>query len=133
VGRYVYAVGGNAEAARLSGVRVGWVLTLVYTLSAAAAGLGGVVMASELKSGAPTFGVMYEMYAIAAVVIGGTSLAGGEGNVLGTLIGAFVIAVINNGMNLTGVESDTQMITLGAMILGAVLLDTVKNRRWRAA
>ena len=128
-GRYIYAVGGNAEAARLSGVPVRGVLLRVYTLCGALAGLGGVVMASQLKSGAPTYGQMYELYIIAAVVVGGTSLAGGEGKVLGTLIGAFIIAVIQNGMNLTGVESYTQKIVLGLVILGAVLLDRRKRGR----
>jgi ribose transport system permease protein len=126
LGRYIYAVGGNPQAARLSGVPVRRVLLLVYTLCGALAGLGGVVMASQLKSGAPTYGQMYELYVIAAVVVGGTSLSGGEGKVLGTLIGAFIIAVIQNGMNLTGVESYTQKIVLGLVILGAVLLD-----RWK--
>jgi ribose transport system permease protein len=126
LGRYIYAVGGNAQAARLSGVPVRRVLLLVYTLCGALAGLGGVVMASQLKSGAPTYGQMYELYVLAAVVVGGTSLAGGEGKILGTLIGAFIIAVIQNGMNLTGVESYTQKIVLGLVILGAVLLD-----RWK--
>jgi ribose transport system permease protein len=103
-------------------------LLLVYTLCGALAGLGGVVMASQLKSGAPTYGQMYELYVIAAVVVGGTSLAGGEGKVFGTLIGAFIIAVIQNGMNLRGVESYTQKIVLGLVILGAVLLDRLKRR-----
>lgn len=122
-GRYVYAVGGNAEAARLSGVRVSRVLVSVYIVNGLLAGLGGVVMASALKSGSPNYGQMYELYVIAAVVVGGTSLRGGHGGVLGTLIGAFVIAVIQNGMNLVGVESYTQKVVLGAIILAAVLLD----------
>ncbi len=130
LGRYIYAVGGNAEAARLSGVPVKAVLIFVYTLCAVLAGLGGVVMASQLKSGSPTYGLMYELYTIAAVVVGGASLAGGEGRIFGTLIGAFIIAVIQNGMNLTGVESYTQKVVLGAVILGAVLLDIGKKRGW---
>ncbi|HEY7426653.1 MAG TPA: ABC transporter permease, partial [Gemmataceae bacterium] len=130
LGRYVYAIGGNAEAARLSGVPVRRVLLLVYTLSGALAGLGGVVMASRLKSGAPTYGQMYELYAIAAVVVGGTSLAGGEGKVFGTLIGAFIIAVIKNGMNLTGVTPFRQDVVFGLVILGAILLDRVKKYGW---
>jgi ribose transport system permease protein len=130
LGRYLYAVGGNAEAARLSGVPVRRVLLLAYALSGALAGLGGVVLASRLKSGAPTYGQMYELYVIAAVVVGGTSLQGGEGKVFGTLIGALLIAVIQNGMNLTGVESYTQKVVLGGVILGAVLLDRLKKRAW---
>ena len=105
-------------------------LIFVYTLCAVLAGLGGVVMASQLKSGSPTYGLMYELYTIAAVVVGGASLAGGEGKIFGTLIGAFIIAVIQNGMNLTGVESYTQKVVLGAVILGAVLLDIAKKRGW---
>ena len=128
LGRYIYAVGGNPEAARLSGVPVRRVLVFVYTMCGVLAGLGGVVTASQLKSGLPTYGLMYELYVIAAVVVGGTSLSGGEGKILGTLIGAFIIAVIQNGMNLTGVESYTQKVVLGLVILGAVLLDMLKKR-----
>jgi ribose transport system permease protein len=130
LGRYLYAVGGNREAARLSGVPVAAVLLFAYTLSGALAGVGGIVTASQLKSGSPNYGTMYELYVIAAVVVGGTSLSGGEGKILGTLIGAFIIAVIQNGMNLTGVESYTQKVVLGLVILGAVLLDTLKKRGW---
>ena len=85
-------------------------------------------MASQLCSGSPTYGQMYELYTIAAVIVGGTSLAGGEGKILGTLIGAFIIAVIQNGMNLTGVGSYTQKVVLGLVLLGAVLLDRLKRR-----
>ena len=126
LGRYIYAIGGNRTAALLSRRSVKRVVILTYTISAALAGLGGIVTASQLKSGAPTYGVMYELYVIAAVVVGGTSLLGGEGKILGTLIGAFIIAVIQNGMNLTGVESYTQKVVLGLLILGAVLLDRSK-------
>ncbi|MCX6378803.1 MAG: ABC transporter permease [Armatimonadetes bacterium] len=128
VGRYIYAVGSNAEAVRLSGVSVQKILLFVFILNGLLAGLGGVVMASQLRSGAPTYGQMYELYVIAAVVVGGTSLAGGQGKVFGTLLGAFIIAVIQNGMNLTGIESYTQKVVLGLVILGAVLLDTLKQR-----
>ena len=129
LGRYLYAVGGNPEAARLAGVPVGRVLLFAYVASAALAGLGGVVMASQLRSGAPTYGLMYELYVVAAVVVGGTSLAGGEGTIAGTLVGAFIIAVIQNGMNLTNVESYTQKVVLGLVILGAVLLDRLRRRQ----
>ncbi len=129
LGRQLYAVGGNEAAARLSGVPVGRVKIFAYTACAGLAGLGGIVMASQLKSGAPTYGTSYELYAIAAVVVGGASLTGGQGNVLGTLIGALIIAVINNGMNLTGVESYTQKVVLGLVILAAVLLDQWRKRR----
>jgi ribose transport system permease protein len=130
-GRYVYAVGGNVEASRLAGIRVRAVMFAVYTLCGVLAGLGGVLMASQLKSGAPTYGLTYELYVIAAVVVGGTSLSGGEGRIFGTLIGAFIIAVIQNGMNLTNVESYTQKVVLGLVILGAVLLDQLKHQRFR--
>ena len=130
-GRYLYAVGGNAEAARLSGVPVKATVTAAYVVCGGLAGLGGVVLASQLKSGAPTYGMMYELYVIAAVVVGGTSLNGGRGKILGTLIGAFIIAVIQNGMNLTNVESYTQKVVLGLVILGAVLLDRFKQRGWQ--
>ncbi len=135
MGRYIYALGGNAEAARLSGVPVRRVLLLVYTLSGILAGVGGIVMASRLRSGAPTYGLMYELYAIAAVVVGGASLSGGEGKMFGTLIGAFIIAVIKNGMNLTGVTPFRQDVVFGGVILGAVLLDRLKKyggASWRA-
>jgi ribose transport system permease protein len=128
LGRYIYAVGGNSEAARLAGIRVNAVLLFVYALCGMLAGLGGIVTASQLKSGAPTYGLTYELYVIAAVVVGGTSLSGGEGRVFGTLIGAFIIAVIQNGMNLTNVESYTQKVVLGLVILGAVLLDRLRQR-----
>ena len=130
-GRYVYAVGGNAEAARLSGVPVKKVILWVYACSGMLAGLGGVVMASQFRSGDPKYGLMYELYVIAAVVVGGTSLSGGRGKVFGTLIGAFIIAVIQNGMNLTGVQSYTQKVVLGLVLLAAVLLDMLKKRGWK--
>ncbi|GIW95298.1 MAG: hypothetical protein KatS3mg110_3339 [Pirellulaceae bacterium] len=127
LGRYIYAVGGNPEAARLSGVPVRRVLIFVYAWCGFLAGLGGIVLASQLKSGAPTYGQMYELYVIAAVVVGGTSLSGGQGHVLGTLAGALVIAVIQNGMNLVGLESYTQKIVLGTIILAAVVIDRLRR------
>jgi ribose transport system permease protein len=128
LGRFLYAVGGNRVAARLSGVPVRRVLLTAYIASGLLAGLGGVIMASQLKSGAPTYGGMYELYVIAAVVVGGASLNGGSGRMFGTLIGALTIAVIQNGMNLTNVESYTQKVVLGLVILGAVLLDLLRRR-----
>ena len=127
LGRYIYAVGGNKEAARLSGVPVGFVIVFVYIVSALSAGLGGCIQASQLNTGTPNMGVMYELYVIAAVVVGGTSLSGGTGRILGTLIGAFIISVIQNGMNLLGIESYTQQVVLGGVILGAVLLDKARG------
>ena len=127
-GRYIYALGGNPEAARLSGVRTSRVLVAVYVISGALAGLGGVMLASQLGAGDPKFGQMYELDVIAAVVVGGTSLLGGQGKIFGTLIGAFIIAVIKNGMNLTNVDPFNQRIALGAVLTAAVLLDTLKRR-----
>ena len=127
LGRYIYAVGSNREAARLSGLPVQRVLIFVYGLCGLLAGLGGVIVASQLKIGAPQTGEMKELYVIAAVVVGGASLAGGRGSIMASLLGALVIAVIENGMNLTGVENYTQKIVLGLVILAAVLLD-----QWRA-
>lgn len=129
LGRHIYAVGGNAEASRLSGVSIGRTLMCVYLVSGLMAGVGGVITVSQLKAGAPTYGVMYELYVIAAVVVGGTSLSGGEGTIFGTLIGAFIIAVIRNGMNLMNVEPYTQKVVLGLVILGAVLIDRLKRKR----
>jgi len=126
-GRYVYAVGGNPEAARLSGVGVKKVTLIVYTLCGLLAGLGGILQASRL-SGDPKLGVMFELDVIAAVVVGGTSLMGGQGRVFGTLIGALIIAVIKNGMNLMKIGSPDQQIVLGTVILIAVLIDTWKRR-----
>lgn len=123
LGRYIYCVGGNQEAARLSGIPVSMVIVFVYTISALMAGLGGCIQASQINTGTPNMGVMYELYVIAAVVVGGTSLSGGSGRIVGTLIGAFIISVIQNGMNLLGIESYTQQVVLGAVILAAVLLD----------
>jgi ribose transport system permease protein len=128
-GRCVYAVGGNREAARLSGINVRSITISTYVVCGALAGLGGVLMASQLKSGAPTYGAMYELYVIAAVVVGGTSLRGGEGKVVGTLIGALIIAVIQNGMNLTGIESYTQKVVFGLVILAAVMIDHWRRKR----
>jgi len=127
LGRYIYAVGGNEQAARLSGVPVKSVIVFVYAISGLAAGLGGCIQASQLNTGTPNMGMMFELYVIAAVVVGGTSLAGGSGRILGTLIGAFIISVIQNGMNLLGMESYTQQVVLGAVILCAVLLDRLRG------
>lgn len=127
LGRHLYAVGGNREAARLSGIRVERVLMFAYVVSAVLAAVGGVIMASQLKSGSATYGNMYELYVIAAVVVGGAALSGGEGTMFGTLTGAFTIAVIQNGMNLTNIESYTQKVVLGLVILGAVLIDRIRH------
>lgn len=128
-GRYVYAVGGNPEAARLSGVPVVGVLIAVYVICATMAGIGGVLDASRFEGGRPNAGDLYELQVIAAVVVGGTSLAGGEGKIFGTLIGAMIIAVIQNGLNMAGVKSYEQKVVFGGLILAAVILDQLKKRR----
>lgn len=128
IGRYIYAVGGNPEAARLSGVPVFGVLILVYAICGAMAGLAGIVDASRFEGGRPNAGEMYELQVIAAVVVGGTSLAGGEGRIFGTLVGAMIIAVIQNGLNMAGVASYEQKVVFGGLILAAVLLDGFKRK-----
>jgi len=122
-GRHVYATGGNAEAAKLSGVKTDRVQIIVYTISGAMAAMAGVILTSRLNSAQPTAGVGYELDAIAAVVLGGTSLAGGRGWIFGTLVGALLIGVLNNGLNLLGVSSFYQQVIKGGVILLAVLLD----------
>ncbi len=126
-GRYVYAIGGNEQAARLSGVPVRGVLVSLYGISAAMAALGGFICASRVSSGVPKPPDLLEMYVIAAVVVGGTSLAGGSGSIPGTLVGALIIAVIQNGMNLMNIDAYTQYVVLGAIILGAVLVDGLRH------
>jgi len=129
-GRYVYAIGGNEEAARLSGVAVGFHKTLVYVISGVTAALGAVLLTARLNSAQPIAGMMYELDAIAAVVIGGTSLTGGLGTLGGTLIGALTMGVLRNGLNLLGISSFLQQIVIGLVIIAAVLMDSlVKSKR----
>lgn len=129
-GRYIYAMGGNEEATRLSGVNVRMHKMLVYGVSGLTSGIAAVLLTARLNSAQPIAGIMYELDAIAAVVIGGTSLAGGEGGVGGTLIGALIMGVLRNGLNLLGVSSFLQQVVIGLVIVFAVLLDTVlKSRR----
>jgi ribose transport system permease protein len=127
LGRHIYAVGDNRQAAWLSGIAVRRVMLFTYVTSGLLAGVGGIVVASNYQSGDPRYGIMYELYVIAAVVVGGTSLSGGRGTVIGTLIGAFIIGVINNGMNLLLVNPYAQKVILGLVILGAVMLDRMKG------
>lgn len=127
LGRYIYAVGGNLEAARLAGIRVKSVLTTVYVIAGATAGLAGVIYSARVLSGQPTAGEGYELDAIAAVVLGGTSLAGGRGRILGTLIGAFIIGVLSNGLVLMNVPFFYQLVIKGAVIVLAVALDSLKR------
>lgn len=122
-GRQVYAVGGNEEASTLSGIKADRVKIWVYSITGMLSVLAGIIITSRLNSAQPTAGTMYELDAIAAVVIGGTSLAGGRGRIVGTLIGALIIGVIDNGLNLLNVSSFYQQIVKGGVILLAVMLD----------
>jgi len=123
IGRYVYSTGGNEEATQLSGVSVHRVKLFVYGMSGFLAAMGGIVITSRLSSAQPTAGTGYELDAIAAVVLGGTSLAGGVGSVLGTIVGALIIGILNNALNLLNVTSYYQLLAKGLVILVAVLLD----------
>lgn len=126
-GRYIYAVGGNPEAARLSGVPVAAVIVFVYTVCGLMAGLGGCLEASRVNAATTVMGTSYELSVIAAVVVGGTSLFGGSGRVFGTLIGAFIIGVMQNGMNQLNFADPLQDIVLGIIIIAAVILDKVRQ------
>ncbi|PTQ52790.1 MAG: Ribose ABC transport system, permease protein RbsC [Hydrogenibacillus schlegelii] len=128
-GRHVYAVGGNEEAALHSGVATDRIKIWVYTISGLTAAAGGIILTSRLNSAQPTAGMGYELDAIAAVVLGGTSLSGGRGTLGGTLVGALIIGVLNNGLNLLNVSSFYQQVVKGAVILLAVLLDRSKAGR----
>jgi len=123
LGRYLYAVGGNETAARASGINVHAVKLFAYTICGALAGLAGVVLAARITTGQPNAGLAYELDAIAAVVIGGTSLSGGVGGVGGTLLGALLMGVLNNGLDLLNVSSYYQQIVKGVVIVGAVWMD----------
>jgi ribose transport system permease protein len=127
-GRYVYALGGNEEATRLSGIDTNRVKTYVYSLSGLLAAISGIILTSRLNSAQPTAGTSYELDAIAAVVLGGTSLSGGKGWIVGTLIGAMIIGVLDNGLNLLNVSSFYQQVVKGGVILLAVLLDRSKGK-----
>lgn len=127
-GRYVYAIGGNEEAARLSGVRVKLVRTATFMLSGLAAGLAGIIGASRISTGQANVGTGLELSAIAAVVIGGTSIMGGEGAVWRTLLGVILLQLISNGMNILNVPSFYQLVVQGAVILFAVSLDALRHR-----
>ncbi|TIP09174.1 ABC transporter permease [Mesorhizobium sp.] len=127
-GRHIYAVGGNAEAAKLAGVRVRHVLTSVYMLAGAFSGLAGVIFSARVISAQPTAGTGYELDAIAAVVLGGTSLAGGRGRVVGTLIGSVILGVLSTGLILLNVPFFTQLLIKGVVIILAVAIDSLKQR-----
>lgn len=129
LGRHIYAVGGNAQAAKFSGISNAKVKLLVHTYSGIMAGLAGVVLASRMYSGQPTAGDGAEMDAIAAVVVGGTSMAGGSGKIGGTIIGGLIIGVLNNGLNLMNVNSFWQYVVKGIVILLAVFVDYLRNKK----
>ena len=131
-GRYIYAIGGNEEAALLSGIRVDRYKISAFTILGFLSALSGLILTSRLNSGELVAGEGYELDVIASVVIGGTSMMGGEGGVYGTLIGALLIGVISNGLNLLGVQPYWQMIVRGSIIILAVLMDKMK-RRFRTA
>ena len=128
LGRHIYAVGGNENAARAAGVPVEKVKLFAYGLCGLLTGLAGVVLAARITTGQPNAGQAYELDAIAAVVIGGTSLAGGVGTITGTLLGVLLIGVINNGLDLMGVSSYYQAVIKGVIIVGAVWLDRRQAR-----
>lgn len=130
-GRYTYAIGGNEEATFLSGVNVRFNKTMVYALSGLTSAIAAIMLTARLNSAQPIAGIMYELDAIAATVIGGTSLMGGEGTLLGTLIGALIMGVLRNGLNLLGVSSFLQQIIIGMVIIIAVLFDTMIKKKNR--
>lgn len=128
-GRYTYALGSNEEATRLSGINVnGWKIG-IYALCGLFAGLAGVMMASRLNSAQPALGSGYEMDAIAAAVIGGTSLSGGEGSILGTIIGAFIMSVLTNGLRILAVPQEWQTVVSGIIVMLAVYMDIIRKRK----
>jgi ribose transport system permease protein len=129
LGRYAFAIGSNSAAAYYAGIPIKFHLTMVYAIIGILAGLAGMIEASRLMIGQPTAGQGYELQAIAAVVIGGGSLTGGEGSVLGTLIGAFVMGLLSNGSDLLGVSPYWQQAIIGAVIIAAVGFDELRKRR----
>ena len=132
-GRYCYAIGSNVEAARYAGVRVSRYQIIFYVILGALAGLAGAIESARLVTGQPTAGEGYELRVIAAVVIGGGSLSGGQGSVVGTIIGALIMGVLSNGANLLGISSFTQQIVIGAVIVLAVTFDEFQRRRLETA
>jgi ribose/xylose/arabinose/galactoside ABC-type transport system permease subunit len=130
-GRATYAIGGNEEAARLSGVQVRFHKTMIYGVAGLMSAAAAIVLTARLNSAQPTAGTMYELDAIAATVIGGTSLMGGEGSLVGALIGALMMGVLRNGLNLLDVSSFFQQVVIGVVIIGAVLVDMSLKRRRR--
>jgi ribose/xylose/arabinose/galactoside ABC-type transport system permease subunit len=128
LGRYIYAVGGNEQAARASGININRIKMVVYSISGLLAGLAGILLTSRITTGQPNAGAGFELDAIAAVVIGGTSTTGGKGSMAGTLIGVLLIGVINNSLDLLNVTSYYQQVVMGIIIIGAVVLDSLNQR-----
>lgn len=128
LGRYIYAIGGNEEAVRLSGIKVKRIKASVYLISGITAGIAGAIMSSRLSSGQPMAGEGYELDAIAAVVLGGTSIAGGRGHIFGTLLGALLLGVLSNGLNLLGVSPYVQRVLKGAIIIGAIYYSSIRQK-----
>ena len=126
-GRYVYAVGGNENAAMVSGINVKRIKMMVYVLSGIACGIAAIILTARVSAGLPQAGESYELDAIAATVIGGTSLSGGRGRLWGTIVGAVLLGIVNNGLDLLNVSSFYQQIVKGLIILGAILIDSKRN------
>jgi len=127
-GRYIYAVGGNDNAAMVSGINVKRIKMMVYVLSGTACGIAAIILTARVSAGLPTAGSGYELDAIAATVIGGTSLSGGRGRLWGTIVGAILLGIVNNGLDLLNVSSFYQQIVKGLIILGAILIDSKRNQ-----
>ncbi len=129
LGRYIFALGSNEEAARLSGVNVDFWKIVTYSLSGLICGVAGLLVSSRLNSAQPALGLGYELDAIAAVVIGGTSLSGGRGTIMGTIIGAFIMSVLTNGLRVMGVQEEWKIVITGVIIIVAVYVDNVLRRK----
>lgn len=132
LGRYNFAIGSNAEATRLSGVNVAGWLIAIHTLAGLFCGIAGVIISSRLGSAQPALGQGYELEAIAAVVIGGTSLSGGQGTISGTIIGAFIMSVLTNGLRILGVKQEWQTVVIGLVVILAVFIDIYRRRRQKS-
>ena len=128
IGRYVYAIGGNEMAAKVSGVNIAGIKIFVYTLMGIICGLSGVLLASRTNAGSPVAGSGYELYAIAAVVIGGTRLSGGRGTILGSIVGTLILGILSNGLDILNVSSYIQQILTGVIIIGSVWIDQIKTK-----
>jgi ribose transport system permease protein len=128
LGRYIYAIGGNEHASRLSGININKVKLTVYAIAGVLAAVGGIMVTSRLDSAQPNAGMSYELDSIAAVVIGGTSLSGGRGTIMGTVLGAIIIGVLNNGLVLLNVSPFWQQVVKGGVILLAVIIDKANSK-----